>query len=190
MTLNPLSILRYGTLAAVVAALLIATASGIVEAGTIHPHSRTGRAITGITAPFVAPVRRTVQLGGGRGLSASAWFGVTAVVTGALAATFLEWLCFPKRGVGEAAAAPLRRPLAIGITIAFAVVLGLVILGLWGALAGSARSAWWMAPFSLPTSWAVDRWQDTVPRIALLNLGAGALYALLRVGRWTFVRAT
>lgn len=190
MTLNPLAWLRYSILALVVVALLMATAVGFVDTGKIHPNGKAGRAITSATASFVAPVRRTVELRGGHGLSVAAWFGITAVVTGAFAATFFEWLLFPKRGVGEAATAPSRRTIAIGVTVAFAIILGLVMAGLWGALAGAPRSAWWMRPFSLPTAWFVDRFDDSIPRVALLNLGAGALYGLLRAGRWFFVRAT
>jgi hypothetical protein len=190
MTLNPLAWLRYSILALVVVALLMATAVGFVDTGKIHPNSKTGRAITSATHTFVAPVRRTVELRGGHGLSVAAWFGITAVVTGAFAATFFEWLFFPKRGIGEAATAPARRSIAIGVTVAFAVILGLVVLGLWGSLAGSPRAAWWMRPFSLPTAWFVDRFDDAIPRVALLNLAAGAMYGLLRLGRWFFVRAT
>lgn len=191
MTLNLLAWLRYSVLGAVVLAVFLATASGTVATGKIHPNSRTGRAITRTAAPFVGPVRRTVEVGGGGlRLGYSLWFGVTAVVTGALAASCLEWLLFPKRGIGEAATAPSRRGIAIGITIAFGIVLFLVIFGLWGALAGAPRASWWMAPFSLPTAWAVDAVAGKVPRIAALNLAAGVLYAALRIGRWFFVRAT
>ncbi len=191
MTLNPHAWMRYSVLAAVVLAVFLATASGTVATGKIHPNSRTGRAITRTAAPFVGPVRRTVEVGGGGlRLGYSLWFGVTAVVTGALAASALEWLLFPKRGIGEAAEAPTRRTIAIAITLGFGIILTLVVIGLWGALAGAPRSAWWMAPFSLPTAWAVDAVREKVPRIAALNLAAGMLYAVLRLGRWFFVRAT
>lgn len=192
MTLNPLAWLRYTILAFVVAGLLLASAAGAVDTGKIHPHSKTGRAITSVTAPFVAPVRRTVTVGGGgHGLSTATWFGVMAVITGAFAASFFEWLLFPTRGIGLAAAAPARRSIAIAVTVTFAVILGFVIAGMWGALAGAPRSALWMAPFSLPTGWAVDRLQGgSVPRVALIGLAAGALYGALRFGRWFFVRAT
>lgn len=191
MTLNPVSWLRWSVLALVVLAVLAATAAGTVDAGKIHPHSSTGQAITRATTPVIGPVRHTLQVGGGGlGLGAAFWFGVTAVVTGAMVASSLEWLLFPKRGIGEAATNPSRRGIAIGITVVFAVVLAFVTAGLWGALAGASRSAWWAAPFALPTSWAVDALARTVPRIALLNLAAGMLYAALRLGRWFFVRAT
>ncbi|OGU02557.1 MAG: hypothetical protein A2085_06420 [Gemmatimonadetes bacterium GWC2_71_10] len=191
MTLNPLAWLRTSVLAAVVLAVFLATASGTVEAGKIHPNSRTGRAITRLATPFVGPVRRTVEVGGGGlRLGYSFWFGITAVVTGALAASCLEWLAFPKRGIGEAATAPTRRTIAIAITVAFGIVLLLVLCGLWGSLRGAPRGSWWMAPFSLPTAWAVDGLAGKVPRVAALNLAAGVLYAALRIGRWFFVRAT
>lgn len=191
MTVNPVSWLRWGVVAFIVIALVLATLAGAVETGRVHPHSKAGRSITGLTDPLVAPVRRTIDVGGGGlGHGAAFWFGVTAVVTGAVAASCLEWALFPRRGIGEAAAAPSRRGIAIGVTAACAAILAFVLLGLWGSPAGAPRTAWWVAPFGWSTGWAVDALAGRVPRIAALNLAAGVTYAALRFGRWFFVRAT
>jgi uncharacterized protein YggT (Ycf19 family) len=189
MTLNLLAAVRYTVLAAAALALVAATFAGAVEIGRIHPHSSVGRAITRTTDPVIQPVRRTVTVGGSLRYSAAFWFGVTAIVTAAFTSTFLEWLLFPKRGLPEDTRQASRRTAGLAITIGAALLLGLVIIGLWGALAGAPRAAWWMRPFSLPTAWAVDRLQDTIPRIALLNLAAGALYGALRLGRGLAIRS-
>lgn len=188
LTLNPVVWIRWGVVALVVTVLLAATAAGAVEQRKINPLGRTGRAISRLTAPVIEPVQRRLDIDGAGHRSAAFWLGVTAIVAGALSATALEWMLVPGHGFGSEDAAHTRRGARIGVTLVFSVLLAVMVAGLLGALAGAARADWWMRPWAVTAGWAVDALAGGTPRVALINLAAGGVYAALRMSRWYVLR--
>ena len=173
-----LEVLRYVVFAFFVAGAAIALAASAVRKRQVNPFSPLGRALKGISEPFVRPMERWILSRGGNPQNAGFWiFGIT-VVGGIVVIATANWIAgqaFLARSLSGSPTGIVRLILHYAIRLLQLALVVRVIASFFGQF----RYSWWVRPAYLLTDWLVEPLRRIIPPMGPFDLSVLVAWLLL-----------
>lgn len=173
-----LEVLRYVVFALFVAGAAVGLAASAVRKRQVNPFSPLGRALRGISEPFVRPMERWILSRGGNPQNAGFWiFGIT-VAGGIVIIATANWI---------AGQAYFARAMSTTGTGTFRLILGYaikllqlaLIVRVIGSFFGQFRYSRWARPAYLLTDWFVEPLRRIIPPMGPFDLSVLVAWLLL-----------
>ncbi len=187
--MSPFTLLRYAVLAAAGLAILGAFGAMAVQARTINPFGRTGRAVRRLTDPLLTPIERRILRSGGNPQSAPWWLVGLAVVGGIVLVQAVEWIAAQAFVIAAAADAGPGFALRLALDWAFGVVILALIVRVVGSWVGASRYSRWMRPFVFLTEWLLAPLRRVIPAVGMFDITPVVAWLLLELARSWVLRA-
>ena len=164
-----LELIRYIVFAVFVAGAVISLAAWAVRTRQVSPFSALGRALRGLSEPFVRPMERWLLQRGGNPQNAAWWiFGLT-LAGGIAVITVATWL-ISAAAIASTAATSGRGVVRLLVYYAGQLILLALIVRVIGSWIGAFRYSRWMRPAYLLTDWIIEPLQKIIPPVGMVDL--------------------
>jgi YggT family protein len=173
-----LEVLRYAVFVIFLGGAAIALAANAVRKRQVNPFSPLGRALRGISEPFVRPMERWIASRGGNPQNAGFWiFGLT-VVGGILIIGTANWLVTQvavARAMSTSGTGTVRLILRYAIRLLQLALLLRIIASFFGQFQYSR----WARPAYILTDWLVQPLRRIIPQMGPFDLSVLVAWLLL-----------
>jgi YggT family protein len=164
-----IQIIRYAVFAVFVAGAAVALAGWAVRTRAVNPFSGLGRALRGLSEPFVRPMEHWLVKNGHNPQNAPLWiFGIT-LVGGILVITTATWM-IRQISFASSSASSGRGIFRLVVYYAGNLILLALIVRVIASWFGQFRYAKWMRPVYLLTDWIIKPLQKIIPPIGMIDI--------------------
>lgn len=175
------TVARYVVLAAFAASVLLACASWLVRTRRVSPFGVVGRALRAATDPVLRPVEARLVRSGGNPVHAGWWLVVGVAAAGVLLLAAWNWLEGLAYGAAAAFSGGPRAAAALGIVLAYKVVVAALVVRVLASWFGYHRYTRWLAPAYALTDWVVEPIRRVLPPLGALDWSPLAAWLVLYV---------
>lgn len=175
------TVARYVVLAAFAASVLLACASWLVRTRRVSPFGVVGRALRAATDPVLRPVEARLVRSGGNPVHAGWWLVVGVAAAGVLLLAAWNWLEGLAYGAAAAFSGGPRAAAALGIVLAYKIVVAALVVRVLASWFGYHRYTRWLAPAYALTDWVVEPIRRVLPPLGALDWSPLAAWLVLYV---------
>lgn len=175
------TVARYVVLVAFAASVLLACASWLVRTRRVSPFGVVGRALRAATDPVLRPVEARLVRSGGNPVHAGWWLVVGVAAAGVLLLAAWNWLEGLAYGAAAAFSGGPRAAAALGIVLAYKIVVAALVVRVLASWFGYHRYTRWLAPAYALTDWVVEPIRRVLPPLGALDWSPLAAWLVLYV---------
>jgi YggT family protein len=175
------TVARYVVLAAFAASVLLACASWLVRTRRVSPFGVVGRVLRAATDPVLRPVEARLVRSGGNPVHAGWWLVVGVAAAGVLLLAAWNWLEGLAYGAAAAFSGGPRAAAALGIVLAYKIVVAALVVRVLASWFGYHRYTRWLAPAYALTDWVVEPIRRVLPPLGALDWSPLAAWLVLYV---------
>lgn len=175
------TVARYVVLVAFAASVLLACASWLVRTRRVSPFGVVGRALRAATDPLLRPVEARLVRSGGNPVHAGWWLVVGVAAAGVLLLAAWNWLEGLAYGAAAAFSGGPRAAAALGIVLAYKIVVAALVVRVLASWFGYHRYTRWLAPAYALTDWVVEPIRRVLPPLGALDWSPLAAWLVLYV---------
>jgi YggT family protein len=174
---------RYAVAAVFFLTCVIALVYWAVRRGKLQPFGPIARATRRLADPFVIPIERRVLRWGGNPQDAPLWLIGIVLVIGLVLLSLLKWLFGVILYLDALSGSGPRAWISFGLDLAYAVLVGALLLRVIGSWIGIGRYNRWMRFAYLMTDWVVEPIRRMLPGFGVIDFSPLVAWLVLYILR-------